>query len=238
MTLFLPKEFDTVASGLEYWDSSNLEAHTDQVPTGPQTPWPRTEPSRFRGSRCPACRMRPDDCLCNDIKPLVTRTRLDLVLQKSELRRPSNTGQLAAQLLSPARVQVRGLLEQPFLAKSLIDPERTLLLLYPGKGHEVLTPEYVSSLSRPITLIVPDGNWRQAGRLARKIHHETGAQIVSIPPGPVTQYQLRKETKIDGLSTLEAIAEAYAALEGPEVRTHLLRVFRLLVERNLKYKRR
>ena len=89
---------------------------------------------------------------------------------------------------------------------------------------------------RPVTLIVPDGTWRQAQRVRRRV-----AGLGDVPCAFVTRdapsaYRLRRTPDERRLSTLEAIAEALGLLEGAQgadVRERLLRIFQIMVDRSL-----
>jgi DTW domain-containing protein len=56
---------------------------------------------------------------------------------------------------------------------------------------------------------------------------------VTLPDGPRSRYQLRREPKEGGLATMEAIARAYGVLEGPHAKEPLERVFHEMVRRSL-----
>ena len=58
--------------------------------------------------RCPECRLHRTLCLCALIPRLVTRTKVVLVMHDLELRKPTNTGTLAARCLPNSSVLVRG----------------------------------------------------------------------------------------------------------------------------------
>lgn len=166
-------------------------------------------------------------CICSLIPRLETRSRLVLVMHKAERRKPTNTGHLATRSLVNSETIVRGVEGQP-------DPEVTWpdgtvpLLLYPSEGAEVLAPQ-----DRPVTLIVPDGNWRQASKVRLRVRSLRDVRCVTLPVGPPTSYRLRSESVPNGLATIEAIARAFGILEGPEVQEALETIFRTMVERTL-----
>src|ERR1700744_1516431 len=97
-------------------------------------------------------------CLC-DLLPsprLETRTRLVLIIHRYEDRKPTNTGRLAAEGLANSEGIVRGPAAQPTQPLPC-RPGRQPLLLFP---HEDAPPLGELALDpRPVTLIVPDGNW-------------------------------------------------------------------------------
>jgi DTW domain-containing protein YfiP len=95
----------------------------------------------------------------------------------------------------------------------ILDPERQPLLLFPDAMARPLT-DFVNS-SKPITLIVPDGTWRQASKVRHRLAGIASIPLVGLPPGPPTQYRLRHESHEGGLATMEAIARALGVLDGP-----------------------
>lgn len=168
-------------------------------------------------------------CVCAHIPKLETRTRLVLVVHHTEIRKPSNTGRLAVECLANSQVVVRGNPKIP--PTPLVWPEGTQpLLLYPYEDARPIT-EYVNG--PPVTLVVPDGNWRQAFKVRARVPEIGALPCVSLPPGPPSMYRLRTESHEEGLATVEAIARAFGVLEGPHVREAMERVFHVMVERTL-----
>jgi DTW domain-containing protein YfiP len=180
--------------------------------------------------RCPLCRMHQVLCVCALLPTLPTRTRLVLVIHRFEERKPTNSGLLAARCLPNSQVLIRGGIdrEEP---RFVDDPERQALLLFP---HERAVPitQYAQS-PRPVTLIVPDGTWRQASKVANRLPGLDDVPYVTLPPDEPTRYQLRSEYHAGRLATLEAIARALGILDGVEVRRGLEHIFRVMVDRTL-----
>jgi DTW domain-containing protein YfiP len=81
---------------------------------------------------------------------------------------------------------------------------------------------------KPATLVVPDGTWRQARRIRRKL----ALPCVTLPPGAPTEYALRSDAHEGGLATLEAIARALVLLDGIDAEPMLI-PFRAMVEHTL-----
>jgi DTW domain-containing protein YfiP len=82
-------------------------------------------------------------------------------------------------------------------------------------------------------LIVPDGTWRQASKVRKRLRGLDDVPCVTLPPGPPSRYRLRFESRDDGLATIEAIARAFGILEGSHIEEALLGVFGAMVERTL-----
>jgi DTW domain-containing protein YfiP len=185
--------------------------------------------------RCGRCRMIGALCVCSLLPSprLATRTRLILLIHRFEDRKPTNTGRLAVECLSNSEVMVRGHASEP-PPTFVCDAGSTPLLLFP---HPDATPldersPWLGS-KRPVTLIVPDGNWRQASKVRNRVGGLRGVPCVALPAGEPSVYRLRAEAHLAGLSTLEAIARAMGLLEGAAVRQALEAVFRAMVERTL-----
>lgn len=181
--------------------------------------------------RCLRCRMHENLCLCSEIPTLQTRTRLVLLIHRIESRKPTNTGKLACLCLPNSEIVERGYTAQDGRDGTLSwSPDSLPLMVFPHEGAIPLTEV---KTQRPITLIVPDGTWRQAFKMKKRMRELADVQCVTLPEGAESQYRLRKETRDGGLATLEAIARAMGILEGREVEDGLLRPFRIMVERTL-----
>jgi tRNA-uridine aminocarboxypropyltransferase len=180
--------------------------------------------------RCPRCRMHEALCVCALIPRLETRTRLVLVIHRFEERKPTNSGQLAALCLPNSEVCVRGVANEP-APRFICDPSTQPVLLYPHPSAVPLAS--FAGSSRPITLVVPDGTWRQASKVRQRMPGLADVPCVSLPPDVPTSYRLRSEFHAGRLATLEAIARALGILEGPSVRAALEELFRVMVERTL-----
>lgn len=180
-------------------------------------------------------------CICSLLPSLQTRTRLVLVLHQLEARKTTNTGQLAVRCLTNSCVVLRGrdraayerLPELPPLTASGLWAEGTQpLLLFP---HETATPitEWVGGAA-PITLIVPDGTWRQAVKTRKRLAGLDQVPCVTVPETAAgSRYRLRQTARPQRLATIEAIARALGVLEGPAVEAALERVFAVMVDRTL-----
>jgi DTW domain-containing protein YfiP len=167
-------------------------------------------------------------CVCTLLPRIETRTRLVLVIHRAEARKPTNTGHLAVASLVNSEVHVRGRLGEPS-EPIMVQPGTLPLLLFPHE-HEA---KPLRLLDEPVTLIVPDGNWRQASKVRARVPGLREVPCVTLPAGAPSTYRLRSEAHSHGLATIEAIPRAMEILEGVHVRQALERVFRAMVERTL-----
>jgi DTW domain-containing protein YfiP len=180
--------------------------------------------------RCARCRMHDSLCVCALVPRLETRTRLALVIHRYEERKPTNTGRLAVACLTNSEIFVRGHEEAPS-APFAWDPATEPLLLFPHPEATVLATRPAGA--PPVTLIVPDGNWRQASKVRQRVPGLRDVPCVTLPADAPSIYRLRSEAHATGLATVEAIARALGILEGAHVRIAIECVFRAMVERTL-----
>lgn len=183
-----------------------------------------------RHNRCGLCLMHMGLCVCPLVPRIETRTRVVLVIHHTEIRKPTNTGHLGAACLVNSEVHVRGRENTP--SRPIAWGETTPLLLFPHEGEATS----LAPVDGPVTLIVPDGNWRQASKVRARVPGMKDVRCVTLPPGPPSLYRLRSEPHPGGLATIEAIARALGILEGargPAVQAAMEHVFRAMVERTL-----
>lgn len=176
--------------------------------------------------RCQRCRLQTENCMCEHIPRLPTKTKLILVMHRREILTTTATGPLALSALPHSELLLHGVKDQALDLSHLHGEGRRVLLLYPSESARQLTSQLLAEDPRPVTLIVPDGSWRQASRAARRIPGTERAERVILTPDAPTEWGLRRETKLGGLATLEAIARALGVLEGQEIRTALETLFR------------
>jgi DTW domain-containing protein YfiP len=179
-------------------------------------------------NRCGSCRMHETLCICALTPRLQTRTRLALLVHHIEHRKTTNTGSLAVRSLVNSELHVVGL--PPGEAGPPPRFASPAVVLFPSPDARPIE-DFVDVDG--LTLVVPDGTWRQAGRARMRTAGARDLPCVTVPPGPPSRYRLRVERRPGGLSTLEAIARALAVLEGDHVADALLEVFDAMVERTL-----
>lgn len=182
--------------------------------------------------RCERCHALTAVCFCACIPALDTRARLVVVLHMQEAKRPTNTGRLATLALTNSELHLRGVLDAP--AELAFAPDRRTVVLYPDADATVLSAQWVAADTRPITLVVPDGSWRQASKMPRRELALRDLPRVKLPPMLAPQTALRREPKPEGMATLAAIAYAFGIIESPAVEAALLGVLHAAVAATLR----
>jgi DTW domain-containing protein YfiP len=173
--------------------------------------------------------MHAGACVCEHMLPLALETRVVLIMHYKELPKTTATGPMALAALENSELHVHGRQDQPLELEHLHDEKRRVLVLFPQQGACPLSESFRNADPRPVTLVVPDGNWRQASRISRRIGAVARAQPVTLPPGPTTRWGVRRETHPAGLATFEAIARALGYLESEAVRLELESSFERMV---------
>jgi DTW domain-containing protein YfiP len=158
------------------------------------------------------------------------------VIHAREVKRTTNTGLLALRALSNSLLRVRGerTEEKKGLDLSdLLSEEYDSLIFYPAKEAQELTKEFISQFQKPLQLIVPDGNWRQASKVHIRHPELRHLPRVMIREPNKALHHLRAENTEYGMSTLLAIAKALTVIEGQEVGQKLQALYELKLERTL-----
>ncbi len=188
------------------------------APTGDRARTPGSRDIRgWRQARCAVCGLTEAHCLCATLPTIPVKTQVIVVMHFIEAQRSTNTGRLAARVLGGATVRLRGDREGPVEA-----PAGRRLVLFPFENARALTRD---DAGPDVTLVVPDGTWSQARRIARRDPCAVGAEPVTLAGAHESAYGLRRNPREGGLCTMEAIAEAMRVLEGDAVADAMHRVF-------------
>jgi DTW domain-containing protein len=174
-----------------------------------------TKGKRKTQAPCQICFLHVDRCICEFIPKLDLKTKICLVVHARELKRTTNTGRLAVEALINSEMRVRGEGREALdLTDWVQDSKYRTLLFFPAEGAQELTPGFLARDPRPIQLIVPDGNWRQASKVHTRYPELSEIPRVMIKTPNKSEYHLRAETTPEGMATLQAIAEAVKVIEG------------------------
>ncbi len=173
--------------------------------------------------RCSRCNLPLHLCLCADIPRVETRTRILLLQHVLEAGKRSNTGRVATLALPHSQLMLYGAPGEA-LDVALLSEPGTWLLFPDGQPAPPEAPP-------PRQLVVLDGSWSQARRMTQRISVLRSLPRLVLPPLPPGTLKLRDPSHPSGMSTLDAVARAVAALEGPEVAAPLERLASLRVQR-------
>lgn len=165
-------------------------------------------------------------CICEALPSVVTRTRIVIVRHARELVKPSGTARIAALALPGAEIieyrdeqgdtpaWVRALHPDP---ERVLGPDAVAERLRALPSPHLLFPTGRTSRVAPPTLVILDGTWRQARQMFRRIPGVPALPTVSLDSTAASVARLRNAFRAEERSTLEAIADAIAMLEGEDV---------------------
>lgn len=165
---------------------------------------------------------------------LQVRTRVVILMHVRERNMPTRTAPWVVRAVPGSEIRMRGERDHRTEVADLLDGTTQPLLLFPSEDARVLEAGWVSELSKPVTLLVPDGSWRQTKKVSRREPELAGVPRVKLPAGPESEYRLRREPHSGFVCTYEAVARALGVLESPEVQLKLEIWFRELVERSFR----
>jgi DTW domain-containing protein len=188
---------------------------------------------RHFAGRCAQCYMREEVCICSLVPSIDNRTFVTVIMHHRESFKTTNSARIACMALNNSQILLRGLKNDILNLSTLHRPDTQPVLLTLSDKSQLLTEDLVKSFNKPIHLIVPDGNWRQASRMGKREKELQNMPWVKLPVGPKSCYRLRHEHHPEGLSTLEAMARALSIIETPQIETDLMKIFNTMVDRTL-----
>jgi len=168
---------------------------------------------RRRAERCPRCELPPVLCLCPHLQALASPLGVITISHAKETGRSSNSARLLPLLLEGAVVLPRGGPDAPCVMPPFDGPAA---VLFPSRDAAPLTPEM-----RLRTLLVPDGNWRQARRIALRTPEMARLPRLRLPIGAAPLARLRGHPDTARLATIEAVARALGVLGHSALQNHL-----------------
>ncbi len=161
--------------------------------------------------RCPNCRIVLALCFCHLQRKIDTKTKVQFIMHHREKNLTTNTATLAHKILPHSDLLIYGQKDQE--TKIGLDPKYKYFFLYPSESARPIH-EVDFSLYPDITLIVPDGTWRQAKKMHSHNREFASIECLKITETPLSTYFLRKEHRPHFLSTFEATALALKYMEG------------------------
>jgi DTW domain-containing protein YfiP len=181
---------------------------------------------------CGRCRRPASVCYCRHVPRLETRTKVVILQHPRERDVAIGTARMATLCLPEAQLHV-GMRwgENPAFQAALSDPARPPVLLYPGPGARDILRDPPAG---PVTLVVVDGTWSQAKTVVRDNPVLAALPRYAFEAPEASDYRIRREPRVELVSTIEALMHVLGALEGDAERFRALMVpFRAMVDAQL-----
>ncbi|MFM8275193.1 MAG: tRNA-uridine aminocarboxypropyltransferase [Gemmata sp.] len=182
---------------------------------------------------CPTCRLPGWLCVCAHAPRIFTRTPVVVIAHVRDLGRTSNTVRLLSLAVPGVTVVPHGASPAPTELAPHVPAGATPIVLFPGHGARPLTHQLLATLPYPPALIAPDGNWRQASRMVKRVPLLAGAVKVALPDRAFAGMAARRNQAGHQMSTFEAVAQALGVLEGDAVASRLFEFYRRATDRLL-----
>ena len=170
----------------------------------------RVYPASTSIPRCPVCGVHEHLCFCAGFPVLATRTKIVFLQHPQEAKKPTNSARLACRILSDASIVAWSRVEPPRLGDDAI-------LLYPSPDATPLEPH---ELAGSATVVIPDGTWSQASRIASVLRN-TPLRRRILPTGNATAWTVRQSDDPERISSAQAAAMALHLAGEPEAATSL-----------------
>lgn len=175
--------------------------------------------------RCPRCWILDAFCICPSLPAVRTRTEVLVVRHERESWKSTGTARIAALAMPHARIMDFGENSEPARSELVTEVDPGTFLLFPS---DEAAPWDGAAVKK---LVLLDGTWRQVRRMYAKLPSLHAVPKLALPEKAQRVLRLRDSKFEAGRSTLEAIAEAIALLEGEAVAAPLHAVHAQYVER-------
>jgi DTW domain-containing protein len=173
----------------------------------------------FRLPRCARCGLVAPACFCAEVTPVPTLLKLQFVMHHLELNKVSNSVRLIGCTLQATQTLLIGC--PAARTPPAIAPGS--LMLFPALGGRPLTHADAGR-----TLLVPDGSWSQARKIAQSLLRDHSVEPIELAAGALaagTPLTLRKPKAAGLVATAQAVAAALYAVGDMQAGDAILQVF-------------
>ncbi len=177
-------------------------------------------------ARCPRCKLQPARCICADLPRLTSPVSVVVVQHWKEARKPTSTGHLLGSVLTNCRIERYGDQDYAFDATAVEGPDT--YLVFPPRDPPDALPTHA-----PQKIVLLDGTWSQASRMANRVPGVVGLPRLSFADEARPCVRLRVPHLPEARSTIEAAASAFRWLGDPETAAALESIHDLYVRHTM-----
>jgi DTW domain-containing protein YfiP len=174
---------------------------------------------------CSSCERPIKTCLCDAITRLNCNYQLIILQDPKEAKHALSSAPILAKSIQSARLVIGELFNPIELLGD--DWKENTLLVFPSEKS--LTNEQAVKKHFKY-LILLDGTWRKVARLIHLNPWLVDLPCIAINPSSVSEYQIRKSPRDDGLSTIEAAVHILNALHPDKDFSPILNAFRKMIQ--------
>nr|WP_282446726.1 tRNA-uridine aminocarboxypropyltransferase [Shewanella sp. 1CM18E] len=189
----------------------------------------------FRGfvsrPNCPNCHYPHNACLCASIEPMQVKPTLIILQDPSEVGHAKNSVRLLELVIKDTQVVV-GENADDFaeLRAQLAQANKPVYLVYPSDTSVCANQTQVE---QDVILLFLDGTWRKAYKLLQLNPWLQAYPALHLDLDSASNYTIRKASRSDSLSTLEAAAMMLKAIDNNHNVTPLTNALNAMVEQRL-----
>ena len=182
---------------------------------------------------CEHCGKAKKACICHWIKNITATTEIWILQHPSEIKRAIGTARILSLSLPNSRLWVgEDFSNHDEINALLAEPERDVYIVYPGDGAiPVSTVAATVKSHRLQTVILLDGTWKKAYKMWLLSTNLHSLPLVNLDNANNGNYRIRKSSKEQGVSTVEAGYLALSAFEADDNKfTPLLTTFNQMID--------
>lgn len=177
--------------------------------------------------QCPNCQRPLAVCYCSALVQIANKIKVVIILHPLEQKHPFNTGRIAHLCLNNSELFIKETFKDEELEKLL---STSSALLYPSLPWLPETLELNSSANPCIQqLIIIDASWRKSKKILHLHPRLQTLPRINLTGGLTSNYQIRKTSIENGLSTIESVVEAMQILEPETDYRAMLKPFEKMV---------
>ncbi|MFT5452194.1 MAG: DTW domain-containing protein YfiP [Enterobacterales bacterium] len=174
---------------------------------------------------CSTCKRPPSVCYCSALIEVANQIKVLIIQHPLEQKHPYNTGRMAHLCLTNSDLIVAEHLSDETLDSILSVPSA---LLYPSLNWLPEVEQLNNSeqlASKLEQLIVIDSNWSKSKKMLHINPRLQALPRLSLQSHEKSNYQIRKSSLSESLSTIESITLALIQLENNQTYNQLLNPF-------------
>lgn len=180
---------------------------------------------------CPSCHYPHNACLCASINPIQIKPKLIILQDPSEVGHAKNSVRLLELVIKDTQVVV-GQSADDFaeLRAQLAQAKQAIYLVYPSDNSVSANQTQVE---QDAILLFLDGTWRKAYKLLQLNPWLQAYPALHLDLDNASNYTIRKASRSDSLSTLEAAAMMLKAIDDKQDVAPLTNALNAMVEQRL-----
>jgi DTW domain-containing protein YfiP len=156
--------------------------------------------------KCYRCYRPLSSCMCEHVKPIMTRTKFIILMHPKEFKKTKNgTGRLTYLSLPNSELYIDVDFSEHLGVNALIDnPDNLCYVLYPGKNSLNLNTQKIETAGKQMVIFIIDSTWPCSVKMLRLSRNLQNLPKMSFTHSKSSQFQIKEQPKEFCLSTIES----------------------------------